>query len=123
MKYILALDASHDFASIAAWTEQEFGPQTDKRYIALIETAIDDVAADPELPGSATRTVIGEHCRTYHLQCSRKRAAKVGARVRRPRHFLLYRAIYAETVEIGRILHESVDLEKHLPDEYRPSSG
>ena len=34
---------------------------------------------------------------------------------RRGRHFLVYRAADGQTVEIGRILHDRMDLQRHLP--------
>jgi len=40
------------------------------------------------------------------------------------RHFLLYRTRPDGRVEIGRVLHDSMDLERHLPDNYRaPETG
>jgi toxin ParE1/3/4 len=44
-------------------------------------------------------------------------------RVSRPRHFLLYCSTRPDgQVEIGRVLHDSMDLQRHLPDEYRADS-
>src|SRR5207302_9607059 len=98
-----------------------FGPQTLKRYGKLIATAIEQVAANPELAGSMQRPEIAERCRTYHLFFSRKSAGRAGDRIRQPRHFLLYRVTEANVVEIGRVLHDSMDLQTHLPEEYRSS--
>ena len=39
-------------------------------------------------------------------------------KVTHPRHFLLYRALTGGPVEIGRALHDGMDLKRHLPDEY-----
>jgi toxin ParE1/3/4 len=79
------------------------------------------VAANPGLAGSYPRPEIAAHCRTYHLFFSRKSAGRAGDRVRRPRHFLLYRATESGAVEIGRVLHDSMELKAHLPEEYRHS--
>ena len=119
MEVIIAPKARADIASILAWTQANFGPQTMKRYAQLIETAIEDVTADPELAGSAGRPEIAERCRTYHLFHSRKKAGGRGARIRKPRHLLLYRATEPGVVENGRVLHDSMDLQQHLPAEYR----
>jgi toxin ParE1/3/4 len=119
MELVIAPKARSDIASILAWTHENFGPQTLKRYSKLIETAIAEIAAHPDLAGSAKRPEIADNCRTYHLYHSRSRAAKRGSRIRAPRHFLLYRVADAGVVEIGRVLHDSVDLHKHLPAEYR----
>ena len=119
MDVIIAPKARSDVANILAWTEENFGPQTLKRYGKLIQTAIEEVAANPELAGSAGRPEIAEHCRTYHLFHSRKKAGGRGNRIRNPRHFLLYRVTEPDVVEIGRVLHDSMELEHHLPEEYR----
>ncbi len=122
MEVIIAPRARSDIASILAWTEQNFGPQTLKRYGKLIATAIEQVAANPELAGSSKRPEISDKCQTFHLFFSRKSAGPPGQRIRNPRHFLLYRVTEANTVEIGRVLHEEMELQDHLPEEYRGSA-
>jgi toxin ParE1/3/4 len=79
-----------------------------------------DIAEDPERPGSnETLEIMIEGARAYHLSFSRSRVSP--PRVREPRHFLLYRRC-GEVIEVVRILHDARDLERHLPEEYRPSS-
>jgi toxin ParE1/3/4 len=119
MDVIVAPKARSDIAGILAWTEENFGARTLKRYAKLIQTAIEEVAADPQLAGSVQRPEIADHCRTYHLYWSHKKAGRAGDRVRDPRHFLLYRVTESNTVEISRILHDSMELANHLPREYR----
>ena len=119
MEVIIAPKARSDIASILAWTEENFGPQTLRRYETLMATAIEQIAENPERAGSSQRPEIAEHCRTYHLYFSRKSAGRAGARIRQPRHFLLYRVPEANIVEIGRVLHDSMDLRSNLPEEYR----
>ncbi len=117
MEVILSPKARSDIASILAWTLENFGALTMKRYGRLIQTAIEEVAANPEIVGSAARPQIAEPCRTYHLFRSRTKAGGRGDRVRHPRHFLLYRVTASGAVEIGRVLHDSMDVEQHLPEE------
>ena len=119
MEVIVAPKARGDIASILAWTEENFGPQTLKRYAKLIATAIEQIAENPELAGSSQRPEIAAHCRTYHLYFSRKSAGLAGDRIRQPRHFLLYRVTESNALEIGRVLHDSMDLQASLPEEYR----
>jgi toxin ParE1/3/4 len=121
MEVVIAPKARGDIASILAWTEENFGPQTLKRYAKLIATAIEQVAENPERAGSRQRQEIAEHCRTYHLYYSRKSAGRAGDRIRQPRHLLLYRVTESNIVEIGRVLHDSMDLHANLPEEYRSS--
>ena len=121
MPVTIAPKARGDIASILAWTEENFGPQTLRRYAALIATALEQVGANPELVGSEPRPEIADNCRTYHLFFSRKLAGRAAGRIRRPRHFLLYRVTEPGLVEISRALHDSMELKAHLPEEYRDS--
>jgi toxin ParE1/3/4 len=122
MEVIIAPRARADIASILAWTEESFGPQTLSRYAKLIATAIEQVAENPDRAGSCQRPEIADNCRTYHLFFSRKAAGRAGDRIRRPRHLLLYRVNESGMVEIGRVLHDSMELKAHLPKEYRRSA-
>jgi toxin ParE1/3/4 len=120
--FILSPATAQDISSILAWTHARFGEQARLRYEALLVQAIVDVAEDPERPGSATREEIATNARTYHLVHSRDRVAKAIGRVGRPRHFLIYRFTTKDFIEIGRVLHDSMDLLTHLPPNYRASS-
>jgi len=118
MEVIVAPKARGDIASILAWTEEHFGPLTLKRYAKLIATAIEQIAENPERAGSSQRPEIAENYRTYHLYFSRKSAGLAGNRIRQPRHLLLYRVTGSNVLEIGRVLHESMDFQANLPEEY-----
>ena len=78
-----------------------------------------DVADCPELEGSHARPEINPAARTYHLLRSRDRVERSIGRVLRPRHFLLDRTCDNGQVEIGRVLHDGMDLKRHLAEEYR----
>jgi len=64
MEVIVAPKARSDVASILAWTEENFGPQTLKRYAKLLATAIAHVAENPERAGSIQRPEIARHFQT-----------------------------------------------------------
>ena len=53
--------------------------------------------------------------RSYHLRHSRGRARLLGGFVRKPRHLLLYWMESEGIVGIGRVLHDSMELERHMP--------
>jgi toxin ParE1/3/4 len=116
---VIAPAAVADIESILTWTEMEFGEKARWRYEALLTRAIIDIAVQPERAGSTGRPEIAPSARTYHLTYSRKRVAGRIGQVRQPRHFVLYRLRVDGIVEIGRVLHDSMDLNRHLPDEYR----
>ena len=91
------------------------------RYAALIKQALRDIGWNPERPGSTEDPLITiQGVREYHLKYSRSRTR--GPIVKEPRHFLLYRRREDGAVEVARILHESRDLERHLPEQYRRES-
>jgi toxin ParE1/3/4 len=108
--------AERDLASVLTWTHNHFGERARLRYEALIDRAIHDVANDPCRAGSESLSDLDGDGRIYHLKNCRM--PKRTGRVRKPRHVLLYRVTGDGCVEIGRILHDRMDLERHLPDEY-----
>lgn len=118
--WLISPAAAHDIESILAWSEERFGERTRRRYEALIVRAIRDVAENPDRPGSQRRWEVAGQARTYHLLGSRDRVTPAIDRVRRPRHFRLYRVRDDGRIEVGRVLHESMDLRRHLPEGYLP---
>lgn len=120
-RLVIAPRALEDIDTILTWTWEEFGEDARNRYAALIDRAIDDVANDPFRIGSKSRPEIATDVRTYHLNGSRNRVTKSIGRVKKPRHFLLYR-VRAEFVVVGRLLYDGMDLESQLPPGYEVPS-
>ena len=119
---LLTGTAQRDLSAVMAWSEREFGERAALRYDALIKQALKDIGDDPECPGSKHRPeLMIENARTYHLKFSRTRV--IGSRVKAPTHFLLYRLREDGVVEVGRILHDHRDLERHLPEDYRSTES
>jgi len=117
----VAAQARRDVAFIIRWSRRHFGGAAALRYEALIVQALRDIETNPRRPGSTSRPeLLISNARTYHLSFSRDHVA--GGRVQEPRHFVLYR--YGDgVVEVGRILHDSRDLKRHVPDGYRLGAG
>ncbi|SPE41970.1 Plasmid stabilization system protein [Candidatus Sulfopaludibacter sp. SbA3] len=114
--------ARRDIATIVKRSLQEFGQAASLRYRALIRQALLDFDADPEQPGSKQRPeimILG--ARTYHISLSRTRVR--GSTLKDPRHFLLYRRREDGVIEVARVLHEGRDLQRHLPEGYRPDAA
>lgn len=101
----LGAAAELDFANILRWTTEEFGARQSRRYRDTIVEAIGELANGPEVAGSRARDEIGRGLRTLHMARHGQRGS----------HFLLYRAAPERTVEIVRILHDRMDLPRHLP--------
>jgi toxin ParE1/3/4 len=115
--YRLSAAATEDIVQILAYSEENFGEIARTRYERLLITALRDIAADPERIGSVARPELGAKVRSYHLRYSRDRASTEHGIVQRPRHLTLYR-VTGEFIGIGRVLHDMMELTRHLPADY-----
>jgi toxin ParE1/3/4 len=106
-RYRLGADAEKDFARILKYTRDTFGErQVDVYRVTLIDAlvALND---GPDVQGSTARDEILPGLRTLHV-------ARKG---RRGRHFVMYRAADNQVIEVVRILHDAMDLARHVPPE------
>ena len=101
----LGAAAELDFANIIKWTTENFGQRQSRVYRDVLIHAIGDLGDGPDIAGSKARDEIMSGLRTLHV-------ARQG---RRGSHFLMYRVAPEMTIEIVRILHERMDLQRHLP--------
>lgn len=101
----LGVVAEIDFANILKWTVENFGSRQASSYRDTLVQAIGALTDGPEVAGSKARDEIAKGLRTLH----------VARRGRRGSHFLMYRTMGEATIEIVRILHERMDLQRHLP--------
>jgi toxin ParE1/3/4 len=108
--------AEADIEAILEWTHEYFGENARIRYEALLLRAILDIASDRNLPGSLSCPEIAADARIYHIKHSRDRVTRLIGRVRRPRHFLLYRLNSDGVIEISRVLHDCMDLDRGFLD-------
>lgn len=104
--------ARQDIEDLLAWSEEHFGQAARQRYEALLACALQDVAQDTSRPGIQARPELGAAVFSYHLVCSRQRAA---AKVMRPRHLLICRHTVSGVVDILRVLHDALEISRHLP--------
>jgi toxin ParE1/3/4 len=100
----LGASAELDFANILSWTTENFGARQSRFYRDTLVQAISELANGPDVAGSKVRDEIMRGLRTLHV-------ARHG---RRGRHFLLYRVARGRVIEISRILHDRMDLQRHL---------
>lgn len=99
----LGAAAELDFANILRWTTENFGARQAEIYSKTLLLAVGELADGPDVAGSRVRDDIMPGVRTLH-------AARHG---RRARHFLIYRVVEPRTIEIGRILHDQMNLRRH----------
>lgn len=112
--YRLTQPARSDIVRVLTWSQDRFGIQARMRYRALIDAAINDIAVEPTRVGSTERPELGDGVRTWHLRLSRDRSS--AEPVHQPRHFLIYK-LDQDVVVIGRVLHDIMDLARHVePD-------
>lgn len=118
----LALRVSHqaqgDILDILRYTERTFGESARHRYQRLLQAAMNALLEEPERPGSKARSDIFPGLRSLHLyHC---RLAVTSGRVSKPRHIVLYRTVTNQTLEIVRILHDAMEISRHLPASGHP---
>lgn len=111
----LANAAQEDIAHILEWTVYAFGTIGLKRYEALIQTALADLASDPARVGVRPRDDIGPAICTYHLASSRKRTS-TGSQVAKPRHLIVFRVV-GNAIQVARLLHDAMDFAQHAPED------
>ncbi len=101
----LSPEAEQDFVDIVRWTAEQFGPGQARSYRDILLAAIDELSRGPEPVLSRPREEILPGVRTLHV-------SRAG---RRSRHFLMYRTSADGMIDLLRILHDSMDLPRHLP--------
>jgi toxin ParE1/3/4 len=103
----LGAEAEKDFIRILKYTKDTFGQRQVEVYRATLLEALAALDAGPDVPGSVAREEIRPNLRTLHV-------ARHG---RRGRHFIMYRADRDHVIQVVRILHDAMDLARHLPPE------
>jgi toxin ParE1/3/4 len=96
----LSREAERDYANIIAWTVDTFGSRQAQRYRALFKEAHARLAQDPVANPARMREDLGAGYRILHLS-------------RPGRHYLIYR-VEETRVVIVRILHDSMELSRHV---------
>lgn len=110
----VTVPAERDLQDIFLWSKTEFGDLAADRYEALIAQTLADLVENPFRPGAKRRDELFPGIYTYHLALSREHVSE--GRVKSPRHFLVYRVV-ADRIEILRVLHDSRDLDRHIPSD------
>jgi len=100
----LSSSAEKDFFEIVQWSASNFGQQQAAIYAETLSSAIGALAEGPEVVGARHREEIGKGIRSLHV-------ARDG---RKGRHFVLFRVGGAKTIDVLRLLHDSMDLVRHI---------
>ncbi len=95
--------AEVDLISIKIWTTEKFGASQAAKYLEVITSALEDLMTGPEPIGSMSREEIGPNIRSLHVH----------RRGNKGRHLLVFKEARNQTIEILRLLHDSMDLTHH----------
>ena len=104
----LAEAAGQDYQAILRWTVENFGRAQARTYAKTLNSALQDLAQGPDVIGARLREDIGPDIHTLHV-------ARHG---RKGRHFVVFRIVPSpdtSIIEVLRLLHDSMDLPRHLP--------
>jgi toxin ParE1/3/4 len=101
----LGAAAEVDFANIVKWTAENFGAEQSRVYRDTLIQAIGELTHGPDVVGSKARDEVMAGLRSLHVARSGRRGS----------HFVMYRAAPDSTIEIVRILHDRMDLRRHVP--------
>lgn len=102
----LAEKAEHDLLDALVWTTDQFGALQADDYLETLTLALEALTDGPNIVGSKVRDDIGLGIRTLHV-------ARLG---RNGRHLVVFRFADGQVIDVIRLLHDSMDLAKHLPD-------
>jgi toxin ParE1/3/4 len=102
----VSTSAERDFIAILDWTVDTFGRRQAQIYRRTLLSALSAVASDPYVPDSQARDAIRPGIRSLHV-------ARNG---RHGRHVVLYQADVSGIIDVLRILHDSMDLPRHVPE-------
>ena len=103
----LTATAESDLRNILRWTARQFGHAQAHVYSETLTRAIQALTDGPHVDGSQQRDSIARGLMTLHV-------ARNG---RKGRHFVLYqvsKTTEAPTIEVLRLLHDSMDLARHV---------
>jgi toxin ParE1/3/4 len=104
----LAGQAEQDLLDITQWTAENFGTRQAEHYAETIALAIEALHDGPEILGAKVRDEIGTGIRTLHV-------ARQG---RKGRHFVAFSVSEGHIINVLRLLHDGMDLAKHLPEDH-----
>lgn len=104
----VAAAADEDFQRVLEWTTEHFGKRQARAYAATVSQAIQALSQGPTTPRLTARPDIFRDIAVLHVARGRRKG----------RHFVVVRLRHrAKVVEVLRILHDSMDLARHIEEE------
>ena len=103
----LSAAANADLRDIQRWTSEHFGAAQARIYATTLTEAIEALRDGPRIAGARERNEIEKGLMTLHVARGRRKG----------RHFVLYRADFQAVppvIDVLRLLHDSMDLARHV---------
>lgn len=100
----LSAQAEQDIVDILAWTAVHFNEQQASTYSDTLTLALEALIEGPDALGVKSRNDIAPGVMTLHV-------ARSG---RKGRHFVVFRAGGNNVIDVLRVLHDSMDLPRHV---------
>ncbi|MBL8268549.1 type II toxin-antitoxin system RelE/ParE family toxin [Steroidobacter sp.] len=103
----LSAAAEADFEHIVQWTSEQFGAEQAINYGETLSAALEALSDGPTICGVKARSELLKGLFSLHV-------ARLG---RKGRHFIMFRLAPANSgsvIEVLRLLHDSMDLQRHL---------
>jgi len=103
--------SERDFQEVIKRSAQDFGPLQAEAYAQTLGLAIDALREKgPDTIGVKDRDEIGPGIFTLHAARHQRKAS----------HFLVFRVTESRTIEVLRILHDRMDLARHISQAQEP---
>lgn len=105
----LTATAEADFQNIIDWTHDQLGEKQALVYEETVVAALEALSDGPTTIGVKERPEIAKGLFTLHVARGNRRG----------RHFVLFRVAErgrTRTIEVLRLLHDAMDLHRHIPD-------
>jgi toxin ParE1/3/4 len=103
----LSASAEQDYRKILQWSAERFGARQARVYATTLRLAFTALTSGPAVAGVRERPEFGRNLCSLHI-------TRQG---RKGRHFIIFRVSRApkrNLIEVLRILHDSMDLERQL---------
>ena len=110
LPYRISKAAESDIEGILDHSFHTYGEQAALRYENLLKVSITALRRGVNQLGTSPTL---RELRKFHISMCKKEAQVDGVMVATPRHIIFFR-ISDEILEIVRILHESMDFERHI---------
>lgn len=101
-----------DAVAILAWTDEQLGLETARRYSRLLGQAYADLCKDPDRPGVTQPPQLEPGIRLYAIRHSLPRLTRED-RLRTARHVVAF-TFDSDELKVARLLHDSMDIPARL---------